>query len=174
MERSRFEQSISDSLRRISRALDQYSHQLTRQYGLTGPQLACLRYLVQVQETNSSHLARAVSLSQPTVTGILDRLEARGLVTRTRDTEDRRAVILRPTAEGTAMADQAPSLLPTCFSESLSKKHEGAQALFDWVLRRLAAMMGGSEEEITEEEEHLCHESLLPGQLNLAEENDSN
>lgn len=141
-DRSPYEQTISTSFRRISRSLDQYSHLLTREYGLTSPQLVCLRYLSLAGEVNSSNLAKAVALSQPTVTGILDRLEARGLVTRTRNSEDRRAIILRATPEGTKLASNAPSSLPQMFSQNLSRSHPGEQALIDWVLQRVADMMG--------------------------------
>jgi DNA-binding MarR family transcriptional regulator len=46
-----------------------------------------------------SRLAEALDISVASVTGVIDRMEARGLVERRRDTEDRR-VILVTTAEG--------------------------------------------------------------------------
>lgn len=46
-----------------------------------------------------SRLAEALDISVASVTGVVDRMEARGLVERRRDTEDRR-VILVTTAEG--------------------------------------------------------------------------
>ena len=52
-----------------------------------------------------------MALSQATVTGILDRLEARGLVTRTRSASDRRRVLLALTAAGHTAAARAPAAL---------------------------------------------------------------
>jgi DNA-binding MarR family transcriptional regulator len=47
-------------------------------------------------------LARAAGVSSPTATRMLDGLQVRGLVTRERSAEDRRAVCLALTAEGVA------------------------------------------------------------------------
>ena len=70
------------SLRRIMRAVDLHSRSLNQRYGLTGPQLIILRELSRLGEISGSELARSVSLSLPTVTGILTRLEKRDLVSR--------------------------------------------------------------------------------------------
>src|SRR6476620_10254935 len=46
------------------------------------------------------HLAERMGLSRPTLTHHLDRMEADGLITRTRDTADRRVVRVHLTPEG--------------------------------------------------------------------------
>ncbi|MEE4606381.1 MAG: MarR family transcriptional regulator [Desulfobacteraceae bacterium] len=53
---------------------------MVKQVGLTGPQLITLREIANAVEISITNIAGGVSLSQPTVTGILDRLEKRGLV----------------------------------------------------------------------------------------------
>ena len=79
------EERILRSLRRISRAIELHSKQLKATHRLTAPQLICLRELRVVPHTTPCELARAVSLSQATITGILDRLESRGFIQRARN-----------------------------------------------------------------------------------------
>jgi DNA-binding MarR family transcriptional regulator len=50
-----------------------------------------------------SRLAEALDVSVASATGIVDRMETRGLVERRRDTEDRRVVVVHPTDEGLAV-----------------------------------------------------------------------
>jgi DNA-binding transcriptional ArsR family regulator len=94
------EDQIVASIRRIIRAIDLQSRRLLDQYKLTGPQLATLREAQKLGEISISTLARAVHLSQPTVSGILNRLERRGLVVRKRSAGDRRSVVMGVTEEG--------------------------------------------------------------------------
>jgi DNA-binding MarR family transcriptional regulator len=42
------------------------------------------------------HLAEAMDISVASITGVIDRMEARGLVERRRDAEDRRVVLVQP------------------------------------------------------------------------------
>lgn len=104
------------SLRQIIRAVDLHSRRLVHDHGLTGPQLLLLRALERLGEVPVGELARDVSLSHATVTGVLDRLEKRGLVQRTRSEEDKRKVLVSTTESGLVLLADAPSLLP--FSEA--------------------------------------------------------
>lgn len=56
--------------------------------------------LVQRGAPTQRELAEAVGIRSPTMTRHLDNLEEQGLVTRRRDTEDRRALRVELTAEG--------------------------------------------------------------------------
>lgn len=115
------EERILRALRRITRAIDIHSRKLTSVYGLTGPQLVCLRSLGQLGPSTPGTLARAVSLSQGTITGIVDRLEARQLVTRDRDRRDRRRVSVAITEAGRRLIAQAPSPLQERFLTRLAE-----------------------------------------------------
>lgn len=135
------EDEIVAAIRRIMHAVELHSRRLVEQFGLTGPQLAVLRKAAHLGRTPIGGLARAVHLSQPTVTGILDRLEKRGLLQRTRDTLDRRAVIISITEEGRRLLDRAPSLLQDQFRQELEKLQDWEQMLMLSILQRIAAMM---------------------------------
>lgn len=53
-----------------------------------------------------SRIAEAIDVSLSNATGLVDRMEERGLVERTRVKEDRRVVIVRPTDRGRAVMDE--------------------------------------------------------------------
>lgn len=105
------EQRVFQSIRRVIRAVDLHSHKLAHQFGVTVPQLTCLLKIIEAGEMTCGELARAVSLSPSTVVGILDRLTAKGFILGERSREDRRLVMVRATAEGTAFARSCPSPL---------------------------------------------------------------
>ncbi|MDT8342769.1 MAG: MarR family transcriptional regulator, partial [Longimicrobiales bacterium] len=88
------------ALRRIIRATVAYSHRLASEFGLTVPQLVVLREIAARGEASGSDLARAVSVSPATMTGILKRLRERGLVERRRSRQDRRRILESLTDEG--------------------------------------------------------------------------
>ncbi|MFW5969692.1 MAG: MarR family winged helix-turn-helix transcriptional regulator, partial [Halofilum sp. (in: g-proteobacteria)] len=60
---------------------------------------------------NPGQLARNVGLKPPTVTGIIDRLEDRGLVTRRRRNTDKRQIRIELTEAGAAVVNEAPAPL---------------------------------------------------------------
>jgi len=139
------EESILRSLRRITRAIDLYSRQLAKQFKLTGPQLVCLRHVRQHGALMPSELAKAVSLSQATITGIIDRLQAQDLVTRERSDQDRRRVIVELTAEGRRLVDSLPSPLQERFATRLAELPAGNQQVIDTVLKQIVEMMEAEE-----------------------------
>lgn len=136
-----YDDSILYSLRRITRAIDVYSRKLAATYKITAPQLLCLRYLDRNGPHTPSELAREISLSQATVTGILDRLESRGLVERRRDLKDRRRVSIHLTLEGKSLSQAAPKPLQELFAGRLAELPYEEQAGIDHILRQVAEMM---------------------------------
>ena len=135
------EESILRSLRKITRAVDLYSRQLARQYQLTGPQVVCLRQLQKKDEMMPSELAKTVSLSQATITGILDRLETQSLIKRERCQEDRRRVMVTLTDRGREVALSVPSPLQERFAERLARLPDEEQTAIEGVLKQVVGMM---------------------------------
>jgi len=66
--------------------------------GLTTPQVSAVHSLLTVGPATVTELARRLNLSHSTTSGIVDRLEARGLVSREQDANDRRYTRVRVTA----------------------------------------------------------------------------
>ncbi len=139
------ENEILRSLRRITRAIDLHSRRLASTFGLTGPQLVCLRAIAEQEQTSPTLLAREVSLSQGTVTGILDRLVARQLVQRERVERDRRIVSISVTPAGKALVEQAPSPLQERFLARFTALPSSQQQRLCQMLNQLVEMMGGEE-----------------------------
>jgi DNA-binding MarR family transcriptional regulator len=133
------------ALRRIVRAIDLHSHHLVERFSVTGPQLIALQELARLGRVPVGVLARNVHVSHPTMTGILDRLEKRGLVERTRDTEDRRRMTATATTEGLKLLESAPSPLQDRFRSEFSKLEEWEQTHMLATLQRIATMMDAEE-----------------------------
>lgn len=139
------EERIVAAIRQITRAVDLQSRRLVEACGLTGPQLATLQAVAKLDHAPPSRVARAVHLSQGTVTGILDRLEQRGLVTRERSTADRRQIILSVTGAGRELLDSAPSLLQDEFRSELARLEEWERLQMLSTLQRIARLMDAGE-----------------------------
>lgn len=129
------------SLRRIIRATDLHSRKLGKSTGLTTPQLVIITAIGQKPESTVSDIAKAVSLSLATVTTILNRLEASGLVNKVRSTIDRRRVILSLTEKGLAVLDEAPKPLQDRFAERFNKLENWEQHQIVAAIERVATMM---------------------------------
>jgi DNA-binding MarR family transcriptional regulator len=139
------EDNILTALRRISQAIDVWSRELWHEFGLTAPQLATLREIIAGDNATPVTLASALHLSQPTVTGILHRLEQQGLIKRKRSTADRRSVLAVVTSRGRKLAEQAPPLLRDRFRQELGNISRRQQSDILSVLQHVAAMMSAPE-----------------------------
>ncbi|WP_245537700.1 MarR family winged helix-turn-helix transcriptional regulator [Sediminispirochaeta smaragdinae] len=140
------------TLRRIIRAIDMHSKRLGKEYGLTGPQLMILKEIRSGTDITIGHVAKKVSLSQATVTNIIDRLEKRGMVTRERSTLDKRRVIVRTTDKAEEILKTNPSVLQADFINSFQTLETWEQNLILSSLQRIATMMGAEHISFPEEE----------------------
>lgn len=77
---------------------------MAREVGLTGPQLTVLKLLETFPDLSLSSLSERIRAQNSTVTGIIDRMEREGLVTRERSKTDRRVVFIRLTDKGKHLA----------------------------------------------------------------------
>ncbi len=139
------EDDIVAAIRRIIRAVDLHSRRLHDAHGLTGPQLATLREAARLGPVTAGVLARQVSLSQATITGIATRLERRGLVERRRGEPDRRTVRISVTTMGHQILESAPSLLQERFRRELALLEPWERTATLATLQRISAMMGAEE-----------------------------
>ena len=133
------------SLRQIIRAIDLHSKRLERESGLTGPQLLVMQLIGDSGQITASVIARNISLSQATVTSILDRLERKGLLVRERSSDDKRKVMVSLTAAGAKALKKAPALLQESFITAFNRLEDWEQALILSSLQRVANMMNASD-----------------------------
>lgn len=101
---------IADDLRRVFQVVNEHSKRAMKETGLTGPQLWAIKVVAGHGPIRVSDLARRLYLHSATVVGIIDRLEAQGLVRRTRSEEDRRVVMVDLTEEGRELVERAPEV----------------------------------------------------------------
>jgi DNA-binding MarR family transcriptional regulator len=139
------EQRIVAAIRQIVRAVDLHSHRILDECGLTGPQLTTLAEVARSGSSTPTAIARAVHLSQGTVTGILQRLEKQHLVTRRRSEQDRRTVFIEATPAGHEILASAPSLLQDRFRAELSRLAEWERTQILATLQRVAGLMGADD-----------------------------
>jgi len=140
-----YEESILRSIRRIIRAVDSQSRFLANNFGITGPQLVCLRMLARRGEMTLSSLAKEVSLSQGTITGIVDRLASRNLITKKRSEKDRRAILAAIAPEGREIISRSPSFLQDRFIGRLTSLPQQNQVVINAVLDQVVVMMGAED-----------------------------
>jgi len=139
------QRSVSDSvmiaLRKIIQAIDMNSKKLVKRVGLTGPQLVILQEISNLGEVTAGEIARAVSLSQATVTGILERMEKRGLLARQRSASDKRRIMVRITESGKTVLKEAPPLMQEAFIERFASLQDWEQNMILSALQRLVFIM---------------------------------
>ena len=91
--------------------------------GLAGRELDLVSLLVSGGPTSVKSLVADLALPRSTMTAIVDRLEARGLVVRHPNPQDRRSVVLEPTVAARA---------------ALGRYHEGMLRLVDHMKKVLS------------------------------------
>lgn len=155
--KERYDLQILRSIRRIIRAVDLYSRRLKSKYQLTAPQLICLAAVSEQGSLTASEVAKQVYLSPSTTVGILDRLEKKEMIRRTRDDNDRRVVNVSITALGKRIIDQNPTLLQDNLAGALKDLPDLEQATIALSLKRVVDLM---------EAEHLAAAPIIETDLN--------
>ena len=136
------------SLRQIIRCTDLHSKKLVKSYGLTGPQLILIQVIANKGEIVIGTLAKEVSLSQATVTNIVERLEHKGILSRKKTELDKRRVVVSATDKAHEILKQKPSLLAHGFINKFEKLEEWEQNMLLSTLQRIAHMMTASDEAV--------------------------
>jgi DNA-binding MarR family transcriptional regulator len=88
---------------RLDHALQSKSKRMSSDLGITGPQRFVLRVLSQRPGLSAGELAQLLHLHPSTLTGVLRRLEERGLLAREIDSDDARRAVLKITNSGKAL-----------------------------------------------------------------------
>lgn len=99
------EDQIGHLLRRAHQRATQIFLERFENVDLTPTQWAAMARLASEKTASQNHLGRMTAMDPATIQGVIRRLEARGLVGRTDDPNDRRRTLLRLTEEGEAMVE---------------------------------------------------------------------
>jgi DNA-binding MarR family transcriptional regulator len=124
-------------------ALQKASKRMTRTLGVTGPQRFVIRVVGLSPGISAGALARVLHLHPSTVTGILQRLEARGLVRRERHSDDARRAALRLTPAGiqrnVALAGTVEAAARVVLSDTPAAGQRAARELLERMASELDA-----------------------------------
>jgi DNA-binding MarR family transcriptional regulator len=96
---------LGHAMQAYQRSTQAFDDQVGRRLGLNPTDLRCLDWLVD-QPRSARELAEATGLSSAATTAMIDRLESRGFVERSRAEVDRRKVMVSMTPEGRARTDE--------------------------------------------------------------------
>jgi DNA-binding MarR family transcriptional regulator len=113
-------------IRRIVRSINLESKKIQKEHGVSIPQVLCLNYLNQQSDFQSTHkdIRTYLNLNSSTVTGIIDRLEKKGLVARLPKKEDKRTTYIALTSLGAKLLEKIPALLHERLSVKLENLSE--------------------------------------------------
>lgn len=112
---------IIDDIRRIFQVLTERSRKIEHETSLTGPQLWVVKILKETSPMKVSDLARRMYLHPATMVGLLDRLEAKNLLKRTRSEKDRRVVFIDLTEQGHELEINSPEVVQNLLVSGLEK-----------------------------------------------------
>jgi DNA-binding MarR family transcriptional regulator len=96
------------SIRRLIQASELYTKELNKKYQVSAAQLNCILTLYEYGPLPPSKIANHMMVKSSTVTGVVDRLEKKGLAERMRTSADRRVITIQLTEAGKKLAQYAP------------------------------------------------------------------
>ncbi len=110
-------------IRKIVRSINLESKKIQKEYGVSIPQILSLNYLNESinYQTTQGELRKFLQLNSSTISGIINRLENKGLVARLPKSGDKRVVTIALTSKGDKLLKQIPPLLHLQLSRKLQK-----------------------------------------------------
>lgn len=133
------------ALRRVLRESERSTRKLAIATGLTPSQLMVLREIDGRGEVTPGVVAQRLRFSHATITAIVDRLEAHGLVVRLRSEQDKRRMLLHATDKGRQCLAEAPDILQEIFAARFTTLPEWEQAMILAGTERLAVILGATD-----------------------------
>jgi DNA-binding MarR family transcriptional regulator len=142
-------EGIERDLSQIRRALRRPLEAEVAKGELTAPQISVMREVVRHEGISLKDLSCAVSLAHSTVSGIVDRLEKRGIVARRGDAVDGRMSMIFPTPAVTEFVrKQIPALSRRPLEAALDGIAQAERAGIAEAIRRLRMLLEESEHNV--------------------------
>ncbi len=138
--RNRTDESLI-ALRRILRATELYARDLAQAAGMTPAQLRVLQIVDEKGGATPKALAGQMRVGQATVTALVDKLVASGMVERVSSEIDRRQTNIRMTPLGATTLERAPDALQQRYVRAFEQLEDWEQAQLVSSLERVAAML---------------------------------
>lgn len=131
--------SIGYLMRQIVSTISLITDDRMAEHGLTDAQWKPLLMIRQGQCKTAAELSRMTCSDAGAITRMLDRVEAKGLVQRTRSQEDRRIVNIGLTEDGQRAAAVVPHVLADVLNSVLTGFSEAEAAQLKGMLQRVLA-----------------------------------
>jgi DNA-binding MarR family transcriptional regulator len=141
-ERRLLAMSFALAVRKTGSLMNLMSQAAADRVGINATDLGCLNILSFSGSMTAGELARATGLTTASITGVVDRLEAAGFVSRQRDPADRRRVVV------TIAMDKAVSEVSTLFAPMVVEWQELVAGYSDDQLRLIVEFYGQMEQVI--------------------------
>lgn len=116
-------------MRKIIRSINLESKRIEKELGISIPQLLVLQILNECPDykANSKFIKEKINLNASTVSGIIYRLELKGLIARLPNLQDKRVQFITLTAKAAEMLKNSPPSLQQKISENLSELSKAQQ-----------------------------------------------
>ncbi|HDR51988.1 MAG TPA: MarR family transcriptional regulator [Mariniphaga anaerophila] len=110
-------------IRKIVRSINLESKKIEKEYGVSIPQVLCLHYLRDSEnfQAGQGEIRKFLNLNASTTSGIINRLENKGLIARLPKSGDKRTTTIALTSQGDKLMGKIPSLLHEKLTEKLEK-----------------------------------------------------
>ncbi len=137
------------AIRRLVRTLRTTAVSVERETGLSTAQTFVLQLLLEAPAESMNDLAARTSTDQSSVSVVVSRLEAKGLVSRLSSAADARRTQVVITAEGAALMHRKPPTVQERLTRALSAMPAGSLGQLSSELNSLVSLMGADEEPAT-------------------------
>jgi len=137
------------AIRRLMQAGEHYTKELNKVYNVSAAQINCLIALHENGPLSPSRIAKHIMVNSSTVTGIIDRLETKALVKRSRISPDRRVVTVELTKAGKVLAENAPPPIQQKIVDGLNRLSPKEIDEIALTLKRLTDMLDVQDLKVT-------------------------
>jgi DNA-binding MarR family transcriptional regulator len=132
----------------VDHALQRTSKRMETTLGVTGPQRFVIRIVGRFPGIPAGQLAKLLHLHPSTLTGILQRLEQRGLLRRHSDPRDARRTLLGLTEKGRSFDVDSAGTVEACVAQVFDRMTAQKIGAAGDVLAQIAELLGRSVSEV--------------------------
>jgi DNA-binding MarR family transcriptional regulator len=133
------EEALQDAFWSVARRLRETSQETLAPWDITPSHLRALRVLTRHGVMRLSELSDHLHIAARSTTEVIDALEARGLVERRPDPDDRRATLVEVTEHGTGVLDAIRAARGTETERAFGRLSQTDRAHLARILRKLSS-----------------------------------
>jgi DNA-binding MarR family transcriptional regulator len=130
-------------IRQIMRTINQESKRIEKDFGVSIPQVLCLRYLKNRSDFRATQndLRIFLNLNASSMHGIIERMEGKGLIARLPKAGDKRKVHISLTSKGDKLVASIPPTLHDRLAKNLEKQDQATLEQLQHHLHLLSNLM---------------------------------